>query len=192
VAILILGLVIFLGVHSIRVFADGWRMRQIAQRGEMTWKALYALASILGFVLICWGYGLARAQPVVLWTPPVWTRHLAGLLTLLAFVLIVAAYVPRNHFKAAIGHPMVAGVKTWAFAHLLANGTLAAVILFGSFLVWAIVLFAASRRRDRVAGTRYTAGTAVRDAIVVIIGVVAWVLFAFWLHAWLIGVRPFG
>jgi uncharacterized membrane protein len=87
---------------------------------------------------------------------------------------------------------MVAGVKTWAFAHLLANGTLAAVILFGSFLVWAIVLFAASRRRDRAAGTRYPAGTAVRDAIVVIIGVVAWVLFAFWLHRWLIGVRPFG
>jgi uncharacterized membrane protein len=192
VAILILGLVIFLGVHSIRVFADGWRTRQIALRGEKTWKGLYALASILGFVLICWGYGLARVQPVVLWTPPVWTRHLAALLNLLAFVLIVAAYVPRNHFKAAIGHPMVAGVKAWAVAHLIANGTLAAVILFGSFLIWAVVLFAASRRRDRAAKTVYPAGTAVRDVIVVIIAVVAWAAFAFKLHSVLIGVRPFG
>jgi uncharacterized membrane protein len=189
--VMVLGLVLFLGVHSVRVFADDWRGAQIAARGEGAWKGVYSLLSIVGFVLIVYGYGLSRTAPVDLWQPPVWTRHLASLLTLASFVLLAAAYVPGTRIKAAVGHPMVLGVKVWAFAHLLSNGRLADVVLFGSFLVWAIVLYGASRRRDRRDGVRRVAGPASRDAIAVIAGVAAWAAFAFWLHAVLIGVRPF-
>ena len=189
---LILGLVVFLGVHSTRIFAEPWRAKRIAEMGEGKWKGLYSLASLAGLVLIVYGYGEARADPVMLWNPPVWTRHLASLLTLPAFVLLTAAYVPGNNIKAKIGHPMVAGVMLWAFAHLIANGTLADFLLFGSFLVWAAADFISSRRRDRVAGVRYAAGAAARDAMTVIIGLVAWAVFAFWLHARWIGVQPFG
>jgi uncharacterized membrane protein len=190
--VMVLGLVLFLGVHSVRVFADDWRAAQIAARGEGAWKGVYSLLSIAGFVLIVYGYGLTRTAPVELWNPPVWTRHLASLLTLAAFVLLAAAYVPRTRIKAAVGHPMVLGVKVWAFAHLISNGRLADLVLFGAFLVWAIVLYGASRRRDRRTGTRHVAGPASRDAIAVVAGVAAWAAFAFWLHASLIGVRPFG
>ena len=191
-ALMILGLVLFLGVHSIRIFADQWRSAQIARLGPHKWKGLYAAVSLAGFVLLIWGYGLARAQPVVLYSPALWTRHLAAPLTLLAFILIAAAYVPGTRIKARIGHPMVAGVKAWALAHLLANGNLADVVLFGSFLVWAIADFIASRRRDRVAGTVYATGPVMRDVSAIVIGLVAWAVFAFWLHGPLIGVRPFG
>jgi uncharacterized membrane protein len=176
----------------VRIFADGWRTRQLARLGEGKWKGLYSVVSAVGLVLIVWGYGLARAEPTVLWMPPLWTRHVAALLTVPAFILIVAAYVPGNRIKAGLGHPMVAGVKVWAFAHLLANGTLAGVILFGAFLAWAMADFASARRRDRRAGTVYPAGTIARDAVAVIVGLVAWAAFAFYLHGWLIGVRPFG
>lgn len=188
---LVLGLVLFLGVHSVRVFADGWRRSLIARRGEAAYKGLYSLASIAGFALIVWGYGLARTTPVDLWMPPVWTRHLSALLTIPAFVLLAAAYVPGTRIKAAVGHPMVLGVKTWAFAHLIANGRLADVVLFGGFLAWAVLLYIASRRRDRRAGTRYVAGPASRDMIAIAAGLAAWAAFAFWLHGVLIGVRPF-
>jgi uncharacterized membrane protein len=129
---------------------------------------------------------------VDLWSPPVWTRHVAALLTLPAFVLLAAAYVPGTRIKAAVGHPMVLGTKVWAFAHLISNGRLADVLLFGGFLAWSIVLYAASRRRDRRTSVRRVAGSASRDAIAVVAGLVAWAAFAFWLHGMLIGVRPFG
>jgi uncharacterized membrane protein len=189
---LLLGLVLFLGVHSVRIFADDWRTQVITRRGEGAWKGLYSLLSIAGFALIIWGYGLARQQPVVLWTPPVAMRHMASLLTLIAFILLVAAYVPRNGNKARLRHPMVIGVKVWAFAHLLCNGNLADVVLFGAFLVWAALDFRAARGRDRAAQTVYPAGTVAATAITVIVGAVAWVGFALWLHGMLIGVRPFG
>lgn len=190
--VLVLGLVLFLGAHSVRIVADDWRGAQIAARGEGAYKGVYTLLSLVGLVLIVWGYGASRTAPVELYSAPVWTRHLAALLTLVAFVLLAAAYVPGTRIKAAVGHPMVLGVKVWAFAHLLANGRLADVALFGAFLVWAVVLYVASRRRDRRNGVTYPAGPASRDAIAVVAGVVAWAAFAFWLHAWLIGVRPFG
>jgi uncharacterized membrane protein len=191
--ILILGLLLFLGAHSICIFANGWRSRQIERLGAMPWKGLYALVSIAGFILIVWGFSLARATPVVLWVPPLWTRHLAAALMLPAFVLLVAAYVPGNRLKSKIGHPMLAATKAWALAHLLANGTLADVVLFGSFLIWAIADFAVSRRRDRAAGITYPAAAGVgRDVTTVVIGIIAFVLFAHFGHEWLIGVRPFG
>lgn len=189
---LILGLVLFLGAHSVRIVADGWRARSIARIGEKPWKGLYTLVSIAGFVLIVWGYGIARAQPLVLWTPPTAMRHVAALLTLVAFVLVAAGNVPRNSIRAKLGHPMLLGTKVWAFAHLLSNGTLADLLLFGGFLVWAVLCYRSARQRDRAAGTVYAAGGVRNTAIAVIAGVVAWALFAFWLHAAWIGVAPFG
>ena len=190
--LLMLGLVLFLGVHSTRIVADGWRTATIARVGEKPWKGIYSLLSIAGFVLLVIGYGAARQSPVVLFAPPVWTRHLAALLTIPAFVLLAAAYVPGNAIKRAVGHPMMAGVKVWALAHLLANGTLADVLLFGTFLSWAVLGFIAARRRDRASGTTYPAGPGSRTAIAVVVGLVAWAVFAFALHRPLIGVAPFG
>lgn len=189
-ALLIAGLIVFLGVHSVRIFADDWRTTQIARTGPTVWKGGYSLISLIGLVLIVYGYGLARQTPIVLYTVPAWTRHVAALLTLVAFVLIAAAYVPKTRIKAKIRHPMVAGVKVWAFAHLLANDSLADVILFGSFLMWAILNYSAALRRDRAANVVYASGSMSRDFAAVAIGGVAWLLFTFWLHGWLIGVRP--
>lgn len=191
-ALLFLGLVVFLGVHSVRIFADDWRKRMIARLGGAGWKGLYSLMSIAGFVALVWGFGLARQQPVLLYMPPLWLRHLNALFTLIAFVLVVAAYVPRNHVKAALGHPMLVGVKAWAFGHLLATGFLHDVVLFGAFGLWAVADFVVSRRRDRRAGTTYAAGTWVGDTMTLVFGIAAWAAFAFWLHARWIGVRPFG
>ena len=190
--VLLLGLLVFLGVHSVRIVADGWRTATIARVGERPWKAVYALLSIIGFVLIVWGFGLARQQPVQLWMPPRGMRHLAALLTLIAFVLLAATYVPRNAIKARLHHPMVLAVKVWALAHLLANGNLAHVILFGSFLVWAVLSFRAARARDRAAGTMYASGTTGGTLATVVVGVAGWALFAFWAHGALIGIRPIG
>ena len=189
---LIAGLLLFLGVHSIRVFANNWRNQTLARIGEKPFKGIYALLSIVGVVLLVWGYGQARQQGAMLWTPPVALRHLASLLTLIAFVLLAAAYVPGNQIKAKLHHPMVLGTKVWALAHLLANGSLADVVLFGSFLLWSVLLFAASRRRDRREQTVYAPGTSSATALTVVAGVAAWAVFAFWLHRVLMGVSPFG
>ncbi|MDO5693563.1 MAG: NnrU family protein [Pseudomonadota bacterium] len=190
--ILVLGLLVFLGSHSVRIFAEGWRTRTVARLGENPWKGLYSVVSLVGFALIIWGYGLARQQPVLLWTPPVFMKHLNSLFTLTAFILMVAAYVPRNHFKAKLHHPMVLGVKLWAFGHLLATAKLADVVLFGAFLLWAILSYRAARRRDRALGTTYAAGTVGGTLIALVVGVVAWAAFAFWAHAAWIGIAPFG
>jgi uncharacterized membrane protein len=189
-ALLIAGLILFLGAHSTRVFADDWRTRTLDRLGEMPWKGLITVLSIAGFVLIVIGYGQARLEPVVLWVPPVWTRHLSLLINLAAFIALTAAYVPRNSIKAKIGHPMVAAVKAWAIAHLIANGNLADVILFGAFLAWAVVDFRSSRRRDRANGTLYPAGTLGRNGMTVVIGTLLWAVFTMVLHVRLIGVAP--
>lgn len=190
--ILILGLVLFLGVHSTRIVADGWRTATIARIGEKPWKGVIALASLVGLVLIVWGFAMVRRTPVLLWESPMAMRHIAGLLMLVAFILLAGTYVPRNSIKARLHHPMVLSVKVWALAHLLANGNLGDVVLFGSFLVWAALSFRAARARDRAAGTVYAPGTAAGTAITVGVGVGLWVLFAFWAHGLLFGVRPFG
>ena len=190
--ILVLGLVLFLGVHSVRIVADGWRTQTLARMGEMPWKGLYSLVSAVGLALIVWGYGLARQQPVVLWVPPIGMRHAASLLTLIAFILLAATYVPRNAIKARLHHPMVLGVKVWALAHLLANHTLADVLLFGGFLLWAVLDFRSARQRDAAAGTSYAPGSLPRTLATVVAGTLAWAVFAFWAHAAWFGVRPFG
>jgi uncharacterized membrane protein len=190
--ILVVGLIVFLGAHSVRLFAEDWRSAQRARLGEGPWKGLYSLVSIVGFGLIVLGYGLARGHPVALWAPQLWARHLAALLMIFSFSLLAAAYVPRNGIKSWLHHPMLLGVKVWALAHLLANHTLADLLLFGSFLVWAVLDFRAARQRDRAAGTVYPRGTVAGTLITVAIGLGAWALFVFWAHAWLIGVAPLG
>ena len=189
--ILILGLIIFLGLHSVRIFAEDWRNATRARIGANAWKGLYSVASLVGLGLIIWGYSLARATPVVIWTPPPFTRHVAALLVVIAFVFIAAAYIPRNGIKTRLHHPMTLGVKIWALAHLLANGTLHDIVLFGSFLVWSVLLFRASRKRDVALGTGYPAGSGGGTALTVVAGIVGALIFAIWLHAPLIGVRPF-
>jgi len=191
-SLLIVGLVLFLGVHSVRIVADGWRSQMLARLGEGAWKGLYSVVSLVGLVLVVWGYGLARQEPVVLWNPPVAMRHAASLVTLVAFILLAAAYVPRNALKAKLHHPMVLGVKAWALAHLISNGNLADVLLFGAFLLWAVLDFRAARQRDRALGTSYPSGTLAGTGIAVVLGLVAWAAFAFWAHALLIGISPMG
>jgi uncharacterized membrane protein len=189
---LILGLILFLGVHSVRIAADGWRSAQLARLGENAWKGLYSLVSIAGFALIIWGYGQARLTPQVLWATPKGMAHLASLLTLIAFVLLAAAYVPRNHLKARLRHPMILGVKLWALAHLLANNTLADLLLFGAFLLWAVLDFRAARQRDRANPPAPLPASTAGTGATVIIGLAAWAGFSFWAHAAWIGVRPIG
>jgi len=188
---LIAGLVLFLGLHSVRIVAEPWRESVIARIGRNPWRALYSIVSLAGFALLVWGYGQARLDPIVVWSPPAWTRYVTSLLVLPAFVLIVAGNMRGTRIKAAVGHPMLLGTKLWAAAHLVSNGMLADIVLFGSFLVWAIVDYASSRRRDRAAGTVYPPGTSGRDATAIAIGTAAWFVFGFWLHAPLIGVRPY-
>lgn len=190
--ILILGLLLFLGMHCARIVAEPARQRFIARRGEKAWKGIYTLVSLAGFALILWGYGLARQAPVVIWSPPAGLRHLSALFNVLAFVLLAAAYVPGNRIKGRWHHPMVLGVKTWAFGHLLVNGNLADVLLFGGFMMWAAASFVAARKRDRAAGTSYPPGALKGTLMTVAIGVVGALAFALWLHGPLIGVRPFG
>lgn len=189
---LILGLIVFLGLHSTRIVADDWRTAQVKRLGENAWKGIFSLLSIAGFGLIAWGFGQARQEPVALWAAPLAMRHVAALLTLVAFVLLAAAYVPRNAIKSRLHHPMLLAVKVWAFAHLVSNGTLADLLLFGAFLAWAVPCFIAAKKRDRAALRQYPAGTAGGTAATVVAGSAAWVAFAFWGHAMLIGVRPFG
>jgi uncharacterized membrane protein len=188
--VLILGLVIFLGVHSVRIFGENWRSGVIRRLGEGPWKGIYSLASAVGLVLIVWGYGLSRLDPVILWEPPIWTRHLAVALNLVAFILFAAFLLPAGSIKAKLGHPMLLSVKVWAVAHLIANGTLADAILFGSFLVWAILDFRAARQRDRVNGTVRVAGPPRNDALVVVVGAATWAAIVWRVHLWLIGVSP--
>jgi uncharacterized membrane protein len=193
-SILIFGLILFLGIHSVRIVAEGWRQRRIDAMGEGGWKGAYSLVSAVGMGLIVWGFGLARAEPAVLWVPPKGMAHLAALLTLVAFVLLAAAYVPRNRIKSRLRHPMVLAVKVWALAHLLSNGNLADVLLFGSFLLWAVLSFRAARRRDEEAMlSDWPAHSSAGSTWVTVgVGAVAWAVFAFWAHGVLIGVRPFG
>ena len=190
--ILVFGLILFLGVHSVRIVAENWRTQAISKLGEKAWKGGYSLISLVGFALLVWGFSLARETPVSLWVPPMGMRHAASLLTLFAFVLLLATYVPGNSIKARLHHPMLLSVKLWALAHLLSNGNLAHVLLFGGFLLWAVLCFRAARQRDRAGKIVYPAGKLTATLLTVVLGLAAWAGFAFWGHGYLIGIRPFG
>jgi uncharacterized membrane protein len=187
--LLVLGLLLFLGTHSLRIHGDVLRDQWIDSVGAARFKTIYALASLLGFGLLVYGFGVARDAPVVLWTPPPAMKHLAYLLTLIAMILMAAVYVPRNGIKAKLHHPMVLSVKVWALAHLLANGTLAHVVLFGSMLIWSVLLFRASRARDKRHAVVYALGNRGATILTLEIGLAMWLVFIGWLHGWLIGVQ---
>jgi len=192
---LILGLILFLGAHSVRIFADDWRTRTIAARGEKAFKGVYTLLALLGFYLLVVGYGAARLETVALWNPPVFTKHISILLMLFSSILLMAAYVPRNHLKMRLGHPMVLSVKVWALSHLLANGNLADLLLFGSFLMWAVLNFRSARARDRVllAENQSTDQPKMLATLITLVGGMAiWALITFVLHAKVVGVAPMG
>lgn len=185
-ATLVLGLLLFLGVHSVSIINDPWRDRMADRMGELPWKGLYSIISIVGVVLIVQGYDAARYDPVVLYTPPDSLRHLALLLLLPVFPLLLAAYLP-GRIKAAASHPMLLAVKLWALAHLLANGMLADVLLFGGFLAWAVA--------DRISQKRRTPRPIPgipesnrNDIIAVAAGLAVYVVFVMWLHRAVIGV----
>ena len=188
---LIVGLVLFLGIHSVRIAAPAFRQAQIDNRGLNAWKGIYTLVAIAGFVILVWGYGIARQDPVVFWIAPAWMSHVVALLMLPAMIFLVASQVPAGRIKAAVKHPMLLGVKIWALAHLLVNGDLASVLLFGGFLVWAIVDRISEKKRLRAGITSNpVAGSLKWDIIDVVGGLVLYVLFVMVLHEWLIGVPP--
>ena len=189
-SVLLLGLVIFFAVHSVSIVNDPWRDRMLAKIGEGPWKGLYALASLVGFVLIVWGYGLARHDPMVLYTPPEWLRTVAMVLQVPVFPLLFAAYLP-GRIKSATKHPMLVATKLWAFAHLLANGTLAALLLFGAFLVWAVLDRISMKHRAQRPIPSVPPAKA-NDIIAVVGGLALYVAFVFGLHGWLIGVPLIG
>jgi uncharacterized membrane protein len=189
-AMLIVGLLIFLGVHSVAILSPGLRARAVAKLGEGGWKGLYAVVAVVGFVLLVRGFALARAAPVVLYTPPVWMRHVTFLLMLPVFPLILAAYFP-GRIKAAMKHPMLAAVKFWALAHLLSNGTLADVLLFGGFLAWA-VLDRISLKRRPPQQIRTAPARPFNDVLAVVAGLALYAFFIGWAHLHLFGVSPLG
>jgi uncharacterized membrane protein len=175
-------------MHSISIASPGLRTRAVASMGPNLWRGVYSLISALGFALILYGFHLARQAPVVLYVPPTWMRHIALLLMLPVFPLIFAAYLP-GRIKTAMKHPMLAAVKFWALAHLLANGMLADVLLFGSFLIWAIgdrISF--KRRPPQVIRTAPPARF--NDLIAVGAGLAVYVLVIVWAHGRLFGVSP--
>ena len=188
-ALLIAGLVIFLGVHSVSIFAPAWRDAQLARLGAGAWKGGYAIASAIGLVVLVVGYGLARQAPVVLWVPPTWTRHVALLVMVPVFPLLLATYLP-GRIKAAVKHPMLAAVKLWALAHLLANGALHDVLLFAAFLAWAVADRISVKRRAVARSVPGAPPSPANDAIAVIGGLIVYVVFLLWAHRWLIGVSP--
>jgi uncharacterized membrane protein len=187
--LLIAGLLLFLGAHSVSIFAESFRDRMVA-RSETGWKAVYGLLSIVGLYLIVKGYAAARMDPAVLYVPATWLRHMAALLMLPAFILFFAPYAPGK-IKTVTRHPQLIAVKLWAVAHLLANGMLADVILFGAFLAWAVVDRISMKKRSprAVAGAP---ASPLNDLILVVVGIAAYVVFALWLHGRWIGVAPFG
>ena len=192
---LIAGLVIFLGIHALRVWGEGLRGTLLLRLGPMGFKGAYSIASLAGFYLLIVGYGQARLEPVPLWTPPHGMAHATVALMWVSMVMLAAAEIPRNAIKARLRHPMVLGVKVWALAHILANGTLHDVLLFGGFLVWAVLSFRAARQRDRaaleageIAENLPVSGLATIGAVLA--GTAAWAAFILVVHVWLIGVAP--
>ena len=184
---LLIGLALFLGIHSISIFAEGFRDR-MAAKSDIGWKTFYSLLSLVGIVLVVRGYADARLDPNVLYVPPMWLRHVAAFLLLPVFILLYAPYFP-GRIKIATKHPQLVAVKLWALSHLLVNGTLADVVLFGSFLAWAVI--------DRISMKRRTPRAVIgappsprNDIILIVAGLATYAVFVFWAHAALFGVAP--
>jgi uncharacterized membrane protein len=188
--IMIVGLAVFLGVHAF-VTRREQRAQVIARWGEGPYKLGFSLVSALGLALIVYGFARYRATGWIdIWSPPAWTRHVAVALTLPAVVLVVAAYVP-GHIKRALKHPMLAGVKLWALAHLLANGDLGSIILFGSILAWAVYDRISLKHRTDPGAPPIPVGGRRNDVIAIVVGVLVYLALGFVFHPLVIGVPAF-
>ena len=188
--ILLFGLFLFLTAHSLSFIASRTRARVIAQMGVAPWRNFVAVVSLIGFVLICVGYALARHEPVPLYAPATWTRHLSLLIMLPVFPLLFATYLP-GRIQGLVAHPTLWAVAIWAFAHLLANGNLADVILFWSFLIWAVADLISLKYRTAAPIEGAPPGR-YNDLIAVALGLAVYLGFLFWVHRWLFGVSPLG
>jgi uncharacterized membrane protein len=192
---LIAGLVIFLGIHALRVWGEGVRRALLLRLGSMGFKGVYSIVSLAGLYLLIVGYGQARLEPVPLWTPPPGVGHATAALMWVSMVMLAASQIPRNGIKARLRHPMVLGVKVWALSHILANGTLHDLLLFGGFLVWAVLSFRAARQRDRAALeagdiTESPPTSAAATVGALLAGTAVWAALIMAGHLWLIGVAP--
>ena len=185
---LIIGLFLFVAVHSISIGAPNWRNRVVARMGTLAWRGLYSVVSIVSLLLIVHGFALARATPIVWYSPPEWTHAVARVLMLPVFPLLLAAYIP-GRIKTAAKHPMLAAIKLWAFAHLLANGTAADVLLFGGFLAWAVVDRISLKRRPQRTVPALPASKW-NDVIVVVAGLALYFVVVNWAHLRWFGVSP--
>ena len=189
-ATLIIGLVVFLGLHSTRIFADDARAKAIARLGEGPWKGIYSLLSLIGLALIVWGFAQARWNAAVLWAPPVFVRHIAIALMLVSLILLGGYVFKKSHIAVAVHHPMVWSVAVWSAAHLFANGSAADLALFGAFLVWAAADLVAAYGRDQRAAIIYPRPGWRGTVGAVVLGVVLWAVLLGGLHLWLFGVSP--
>jgi len=177
---LLLGLVLFFGMHTMSIVALPLRDK-LAAKSEFGWKLVYGVVSLIGLILMSRGYADLRLTPTILYVAPVWLYHVAAVLLLPTFVLFLAPYFP-GRISSATKHPQLVAVKLWAVSHLLVNGTLADMLLFGSFLLWAVA--------DRISMKR-RATSKTNDIIAVVLGVIIYAAFVFWFHEMLFGVRPF-
>ncbi len=185
--VFIIGLVLFLGVHCVSIVARPWRDRMLGTLGANGWRGAYSVVALIGLVLIIWGWGDARAAAPLLYEPPVWIKHLTALLMLFSALAMGVYMVPAGRLKPMLKHPMLLSVKIWAFAHLLANGDLASLLLFGTFLAWAVADRISLKRR---AAAVAAPGSALNDVIALGLGLVIYAALVFGGHAWLFGVAP--
>lgn len=190
-ALLVLGIVIFLGMHLVRVVAPGLRASVIERNGKNAWMGIYTVISLIGLGLIIYGFGEARAVTGMLYNPPVFLKHISLLLMLIAFICLAAGFLPAGRIAVAVKHPQILSIKIWALAHLLANGETSSVLLFASFLAWAVVMRISLKRRQRAGELVLPVfRSSSNDLLAVVIGTVAYLLFIWKLHEWLIGVVP--
>ena len=190
-ALEILGLVVFLGMHVFVTMRDR-RAVVVARIGEWPYRGLFSLVSIVGIVLIGYGFAAYRAAgPIMVWYPPGWTRHIVVALMWPASIMIAAAYIPGN-IKRVLKHPMLVGVKTWAFAHLCANGDLGGIILFGSVLAWAVYDRITLKRRKDAGAPPIPVGGTKNDMIAIVVGTIIYLALGFVFHPVVIGVPAFG
>jgi uncharacterized membrane protein len=189
-AILVLGLVIFLGLHSTRIVSESGRERAIARIGEGPWKGVYSLISAIGFVLIVWGFARARYDAPQLWTLPAGARHITMLLMLVALILFASFLFKRSHIAVLTHHPMLWSVLLWSAGHLFANGSAADLVLFGAFFLWSAADLVSAYARDRRNGVVYPEPQVAATAGAVVVGLVVYALLIGGLHLWLFGVSP--
>lgn len=189
--LLVLSLVFLLGTHSVRIVAPGFRNRMIAQMGEGAWKGAYSAVSILAVAFVAYAFGQARQVTGILYSPPIWTSHMALTLMLFSMICLAASLFPAGHIATKTKHPLVLAVKIWALAHLLANGETSSVLLFVAVLAWGVVMRISLKRRARAGEVVTRPFVSARyDILAIVLGIALWAAFIWKLHEWLIGVQP--